>query len=340
MKEITGNHADDEIYAMLKKCSMDNEAIHKLLFQDPFHEVKRKRDRKKEVKFSLPFLSVCNCGNQLKVQNSINKDPTSRRTPNIYGRGNRVDRTDHSPRHITHDTGGGRPALVKEEAKPKLADNTNSTTQERKIKADALIGSSVDVSSNDSTETTSGDALASDIMGTEVKSPVSRKIDQAWKSQQLHEADTIDKNSENAFGSSNVQSKPVSTSSNDSASSAVCVSASDPVLVPSDDALHQAVVGAIIREAGSQRSVDLTETKKCTASEVAHSLMQEPANPQGIHKSQANESQSSSSSLILSGSTGCRPSSNYSNRSQQADGSPKALPENAMEAALPLLNGR
>ncbi|KAJ0500386.1 putative GBF-interacting protein [Helianthus annuus] len=56
IKEITGNHSEDEIYAMLKDCSMDpNETTQKLLLQDPFHEVKRKGHRKKEVK-CLPFV--------------------------------------------------------------------------------------------------------------------------------------------------------------------------------------------------------------------------------------------------------------------------------------------
>ncbi|KAG0465065.1 hypothetical protein HPP92_019229 [Vanilla planifolia] len=49
IKEIAGNHSDEEIYAMLKECSMDpNETAQKLLFQDTFHEVRRKRDKKKE----------------------------------------------------------------------------------------------------------------------------------------------------------------------------------------------------------------------------------------------------------------------------------------------------
>ncbi|KAF3794136.1 DNA repair recA-like protein 3 [Nymphaea thermarum] len=34
IKEIAGNHSDDEIYAMVKECSMDpNETAEKLLFQ-------------------------------------------------------------------------------------------------------------------------------------------------------------------------------------------------------------------------------------------------------------------------------------------------------------------
>ncbi|MED6183052.1 hypothetical protein PIB30_034477 [Stylosanthes scabra] len=49
IKEITGNHSDEDIYAMLKECSMDpNETTQKLLHQDTFHEVKRKRDKRKE----------------------------------------------------------------------------------------------------------------------------------------------------------------------------------------------------------------------------------------------------------------------------------------------------
>ncbi|BFG25852.1 hypothetical protein CerSpe_121260 [Prunus speciosa] len=49
VKEITGNHSEEEIYAMLKRCYMDpNETAQKLLLQDPFHEVKAKRDKRKE----------------------------------------------------------------------------------------------------------------------------------------------------------------------------------------------------------------------------------------------------------------------------------------------------
>uniref|UniRef100_A0A7I4EL82 GBF-interacting protein 1 N-terminal domain-containing protein n=1 Tax=Physcomitrium patens TaxID=3218 RepID=A0A7I4EL82_PHYPA len=46
LKEVVGN-SEDEIYAMLKECNMDpNETVQRLLNQDSFHEVKRKRDKK------------------------------------------------------------------------------------------------------------------------------------------------------------------------------------------------------------------------------------------------------------------------------------------------------
>ncbi|XP_051125501.1 uncharacterized protein LOC127247613 isoform X2 [Andrographis paniculata] len=50
LKEIV-NCSEVEIYAALKECSMDpNEAVNRLLSQDPFHEVKSKREKKKEGK--------------------------------------------------------------------------------------------------------------------------------------------------------------------------------------------------------------------------------------------------------------------------------------------------
>lgn len=50
IKEITGKHSDDDVYAMLKECNMDpNETTQRLLYLDSFHEVKKKRDRKKTI---------------------------------------------------------------------------------------------------------------------------------------------------------------------------------------------------------------------------------------------------------------------------------------------------
>ncbi|KAF3449862.1 hypothetical protein FNV43_RR05941 [Rhamnella rubrinervis] len=51
LKEIVGNSTELEIYTMLKDCNMDpNETVNRLLAQDPFHEVKSKREKKKENK--------------------------------------------------------------------------------------------------------------------------------------------------------------------------------------------------------------------------------------------------------------------------------------------------
>ncbi|XP_071736703.1 GBF-interacting protein 1-like [Rutidosis leptorrhynchoides] len=99
IKEITGNHSEDEIYAMLKECSMDpNETVQKLLSQDPFHEVRRKRDRKKEI---------------------TNKESTEPRwKPGMQGRGNRGGRGNYSSRHVSHgksDSGSSKTTLSAKE---------------------------------------------------------------------------------------------------------------------------------------------------------------------------------------------------------------------------------
>ncbi|XP_057850826.2 GBF-interacting protein 1-like isoform X1 [Cryptomeria japonica] len=50
IKEIVKGYSDDDIHAMLQECKMDpDETAQKLLAQDPFHEVRRKRDKKKEL---------------------------------------------------------------------------------------------------------------------------------------------------------------------------------------------------------------------------------------------------------------------------------------------------
>ncbi|KAM2056340.1 hypothetical protein ACFX16_029159 [Malus domestica] len=50
IRDMTGKqHSDDEIYAVLRECSMDpNETAQKLLYLDTFHEVKSRKDRRKE----------------------------------------------------------------------------------------------------------------------------------------------------------------------------------------------------------------------------------------------------------------------------------------------------
>ncbi|XP_050216902.1 GBF-interacting protein 1-like isoform X2 [Mercurialis annua] len=51
IRETTGRqHSDEDIYSVLKDCAMDpNETAQKLLYLDTFHEVKSKRDRRKEI---------------------------------------------------------------------------------------------------------------------------------------------------------------------------------------------------------------------------------------------------------------------------------------------------
>ncbi|KAI4374821.1 hypothetical protein MLD38_012770 [Melastoma candidum] len=56
IREITGKqHSDEDVYAMLEECSMDpHETTQKLLYLDTFHEVKSKRERRREILIRPP----------------------------------------------------------------------------------------------------------------------------------------------------------------------------------------------------------------------------------------------------------------------------------------------
>ncbi|CAM6082291.1 unnamed protein product [Calypogeia fissa] len=97
LKEIVPN-GEDEIYTVLKECNMDpNETVQRLLNQDPFHEVKRKRDKKKEWN---------KAGTDSKVR------PASGGTQTRGGRGGMLERGSGRggslSRHSLNDSGGGR----------------------------------------------------------------------------------------------------------------------------------------------------------------------------------------------------------------------------------------
>ncbi|KAI4390059.1 hypothetical protein MLD38_002212 [Melastoma candidum] len=56
IREITGKqHSDEDVYAMLEVCSMDpDETTQKLFYLDTFHEVKSKRERRRETAVRSP----------------------------------------------------------------------------------------------------------------------------------------------------------------------------------------------------------------------------------------------------------------------------------------------
>ncbi|KHG16243.1 pyrC [Gossypium arboreum] len=89
IREITGKqHSDEEIYAVLNECFMDpNETAQKLLYLDTFHEVKRKREKKKEA--SVVFLSNWSLGVCLVKIPAIagTQGPAGRGRQGNYGKG-------------------------------------------------------------------------------------------------------------------------------------------------------------------------------------------------------------------------------------------------------------
>ncbi|GMH10974.1 hypothetical protein Nepgr_012815 [Nepenthes gracilis] len=161
IKEIFGNHSEEDIYAMLKECSMDpNETTQRLLVQDTFHEVKRKRYRRKE-----------------NLSNGENADSRWKTGP--PGPGSRGSRGNYSPRYaagvgggripssyllsdLSAAGGGRKPASGKENVPNHALEemcpmSSFSATQEMKIKETASVASSVSVMANGPIGVVSGD---------------------------------------------------------------------------------------------------------------------------------------------------------------------------------------
>nr|GLL24233.1 uncharacterized protein LOC109159086 isoform X2 [Ipomoea trifida] len=293
IKEITGNHSEEEIYAMLKECSMDpNETAQKLLFQDTFHEVKRKRERRKE---------------------NINKEPVeSKWKPGMMGRGNKADRGSYSSRYASQDGGGGRNSASGKE-------NGNSHALEKNLSPTYVPTSQEEKSITKGSTVTSPNELSVGAF-TPAASAVTGKLEGFPQ----HGA-PVDANKSSKVGQGTMDNhglpKPASS---DSAASFASVpspgtdlSASDPVL-PSQDSQPIGALGGIRSEVQSQRApvaANSNDSKTISETSEVRSNVQgkKPNKFQGSGKNQPVVSSQTDSSH--GGSFG-RPSSNYNSRSQ------------------------
>ncbi|GMP66501.1 hypothetical protein CsSME_00026839 [Camellia sinensis var. sinensis] len=326
IKEIMGNHSEDEIYAMLKECSMDpNETAQKLLHQDTFHEVKKKRDRRKE--------------------NLSNKDSAeSRWRPGMQGRGSRGGRGNYPPRHTSNDASGGRnSAPGKENVINQVSEMCASlpSSQDMKNKEVTPVTSSQTVLTNGPTAMVPGSTAVVRAAHLSVGSSANQSeegsavdISNLQGLPPLLHPVNAKENPSIDFGTGDIHGQFTSSSSNSSTAGTqaplpgVYFSASDPVLVPSHDLRLPGAVGAIKREVGSQRTpveqnslVTLEGKSTAAVSEVGSSIMQVkmPSKSMGVGKNQVSDSSEPVSS-IHGGSSVIRPLTNHNSRSQQVIG--------------------
>ncbi|XP_039032601.1 uncharacterized protein LOC120167749 isoform X2 [Hibiscus syriacus] len=299
---------------MLKECSMDpNETAQRLLVQDPFCEVKRKRDRKKE---SLN-----------------NKDSTeSRWRSGSQGRGSRGGRGNFPPRYAAHETGVSKSSGPgKDNGTNQVAEKgsvqSSSTSLETKTKESTMVTSPVPVMADGPTgvvaETSSAPARNTTNQHWENSSIVSYEYGSALSPAVAINKPTI------AFESGDMSGPPAESPSGCSmsttlaSSSTICVSSSDPVLVPSSDSHPPGTLGAIKCEVGGGRAsakpnaVVPTERKLASANEISSTFMQGkmPSKSSGVVKNLPSAS-AQPSSAATHGSSMSRPSSNYGSRSQ------------------------
>lgn len=247
IKEIVGNHSDADIYVVLKETNMDpNETAQKLLNQDPFHEVKRRRDRKKENPVQKSFVAVEPKKNndlaRIPVKYNTYSDRSSRRggmSRNAASGASREFRVVRDNRVIQTATTDAKPGLNSTSTSPGMISSGS-------IKSDAPSGSGLQEpavgqrssqalkSNADSQQRQTKDAAA---VGNERKEMVSEK------------RFPVPNSTSRLQTKANV-SQPQSTNSFSSSVVGVYSSSSDPVHVPSLHSRPAANVGAIRREVG------------------------------------------------------------------------------------------
>ncbi|XP_034900257.1 uncharacterized protein [Populus alba] len=254
IKEIVGNFSDADIYMVLKETNMDpNETVQKLLNQDPFHEVKRKRDKKKE---------------SMSYRGSVD----SRKQPENFGQGMRprtfLDRYARRGGHTRTDLIGNRGVnrefrVVRDnrvnqnanrEPKPALPQGSTSA----KEKGSGFVtekGSSTGISNNNlkpsnaqsSSQTSYGPTDPEPRYNRDAKSRVGdRKVVSEEKRSTVSNATT---SRAQVVKPNNSQQHDASLASSNSVVG-VYSSSTDPVHVPSPDSRSSGVVGAIKREVG------------------------------------------------------------------------------------------
>ncbi|KAL2493299.1 Kinase-related protein of unknown function (DUF1296) [Abeliophyllum distichum] len=247
IKEIVGNHSDAEIYVALKETNMDpNETTQKLLSQDPFHEVKRKRDRKKEVseyKNSVAAEPRINSENvHSPVKSNAHFDQNARRggyTRNVLPGASkefRVVRDNRANQNASKDLKHAQSSTSPNERAPSnhvIKSNSAGTPGHQKPpvahhSSQALNGPA-DLQPRQSRDANLGGNDRKDLLG-EKRLPVSH----AASRMQIRVND----------------SQPRSTTSSTSSVVGVYSSSLDPVHVPSLNSRSAANIGAIKREVG------------------------------------------------------------------------------------------
>ncbi|XP_078444316.1 dentin sialophosphoprotein, putative (DUF1296) isoform X2 [Wolffia australiana] len=250
VREIVGAHSEAEILAVLRETNMDpNETVQRLLYQDPFHEVKRRRDKKKQnpsakdpkqpqvlVDHSLPSARTYKPVNRSARVGRLwrNRSPGAGREFRIVrdNRENQNVNTDHNPenphRSSLGDDRSGPSFRIKSSSRDQ--DSTNyppAKTENRSFSEE------VNASLKDGDDVEVADAGSSQRQSTpEAGTSSARSLPQGRK----------------GVGSGLRSSSEILAVT--SSSSGVYASSSDPVHVPSPDSRSAGIVGAIRREVG------------------------------------------------------------------------------------------
>ncbi|XP_052182390.1 GBF-interacting protein 1-like isoform X3 [Diospyros lotus] len=246
IKEIVGNHSDADIYVVLKETDMNaDETAQKLLNQDPFHEVRRKRDKRKEV---LPQ-NIGYKGVMESRKSSEQAAPEKKFSTSSRG-AQRVGYT----RNGTTVAGGNREFRI-------VRDNRVNQSISREMRPPLLPCSTLSTEQLISHVSVKGSTGISDnpnSSGSEVMQTVSNpRHSQDTNSssttrKELQEKEPVVPSAVTQLQGSNPHSQPqFATLASNHSVIGLYSSSSDPVHVPSPDTRSAANIGAIKRELGA-----------------------------------------------------------------------------------------
>eukprot|EP00252_Welwitschia_mirabilis_P018353 TRINITY_DN4078_c0_g1_i1.p1 TRINITY_DN4078_c0_g1~~TRINITY_DN4078_c0_g1_i1.p1 ORF type:complete len:913 (+),score=238.17 TRINITY_DN4078_c0_g1_i1:523-3261(+) len=325
LKEIAGSHSDEDIYAMLKECNMDpNETAQKLLVQDPFHEVKRKRDKRKEANTGRePGDARPRTGSQTRGGRGGRGYPLRYNANDARGgRGSNIPRENGTHPAMIKNTSNipTSQASASQTVQTKVANpvtshqqaaNSPPTHPSKEIKIDPTRSQNQTTNLNaTSTQNLSSDSVKQKTLQPSFQTPVASSAKTAAET--LPEANL----------------PTVSSSGNTASLPGVYSSATDPVVVPKFNARTSGVVGTIKREVG-QSSPD-----RVPAEHAGNSVDHKSSVPNFSSSVQAAHSDGSNlidsdvakvSTSVSSGYLGNRSSvvANHYSRPQQIVGSQK-----------------
>ncbi|CAL1399680.1 unnamed protein product [Linum trigynum] len=331
IKEIVGNFSDADIYMALKESNMDpNETAQKLLNQDPFHEVRRRKDRKKESmgyrdseqfrRGSENFIQGVRTFND---RNGRRGGYTRHAVPSNSGpsREFRVVRDNR----VNGNTNRELKSNISESSSSNEHAVKGSTVNSSSLKASAELGPS---------QATNGHTVSHGV----------RHNRDANSSGTERRTNLDEKRAVTPGAASRLQGGRPNSSQNQSATVVgVYSSATDPVHVPSPDARPSAAVGAIKREVGvvggrRQTSGSPMKDPSATSSSLPSSALakdsplSEPFQPfLAISKNDQVSHQANASEAVVSGVTVSRSflGGQYSSRPhQQSAGHQKASQHN------------
>ncbi|KAH6790083.1 hypothetical protein C2S51_005089 [Perilla frutescens var. frutescens] len=249
IKEIVGNHSDADIYVALKETNMDpNETTQKLLNQDPFHEVKRRRDRKKENSVQKNFIAV-----EPPQKNDLARVPVKY---NTYP--DRSSRRGGINRNAASDAGASREFRV---VRDNRINQTTITDSKPGLNSTSTSAGTISSGSMKS-DSPSGSGHQEPALGHHSSQAIKSNADS--QPRQSKDVASVGNDRKEMVGekrfpvaspTSRVQTKanvtqPQSTNSSSSSVVGVYSSSSDPVHVPSLHSRPAANVGAIRREVG------------------------------------------------------------------------------------------